>query len=95
MALASILDRPSNLIRLLAVASALLAAVSYVFQILRQYYRLRHFKGPAGVGFSKWWMIKKQIAGSMNTVMGEVSETYGTRKPLDIIPQFYFPPRPS
>ncbi|KAH8887290.1 pisatin demethylase [Thozetella sp. PMI_491] len=44
---------------------------------VRQYYRLRHIKGPAGSGISKWWQIRKITSGRTQLDLYEVCQKYG------------------
>jgi hypothetical protein len=47
---------------------------------IRQYWRLRHFGGPATTGFSWLWHSKTVISGQSPKYYGEVCEKYGTFK---------------
>lgn len=44
---------------------------------LRQYYRLRQFKGPATAGVSWWWHSKAVLSGQAQRYYGDVTEKYG------------------
>lgn len=44
------------------------------------YRRLRHVPGPRIAGFSKWWMLRNTLGGSMHLALKEVCETYGKRR---------------
>jgi hypothetical protein len=55
----------------LVVATYLVAARGY------QYWRLRHFKGPATTGFSWWWHSKAVLSGQAHRYYGDVTEKYG------------------
>ncbi|KAH8662539.1 cytochrome P450 [Xylariales sp. PMI_506] len=44
---------------------------------IRQYYRLRHIKGPAIAGFSKWWLIRHVMGGRTHLDLYEVCQKYG------------------
>ncbi|KAH8816215.1 pisatin demethylase [Xylogone sp. PMI_703] len=64
--------------KLILGASVLFLIASFALQTLRQYARLRHIKGPPGVGFSKLWMIRHVAGGTMHKDLGEVCEKYGS-----------------
>jgi hypothetical protein len=55
----------------LAIAAYLIAAR------VQQYWRLRHFKGPATTGFSWWWHSKAALSGQAHRYYGHVTEKYG------------------
>ena len=73
--------------RLLAVSPSLLAlgAVILLFLLasiistVRQFFRLRQYKGPSVAGFSKWWMIKHVGGGRTHLDVYEVCQKYGTQ----------------
>jgi hypothetical protein len=44
---------------------------------LEEYWRLRHFKGPATTGVSWWWHSKAVISGRSHEYYGDVTEKYG------------------
>lgn len=39
--------------------------------------RLRHIPGPRSAGFSKWWMLRNTLGGSMHLALKAACETYG------------------
>ncbi|KAJ4389779.1 hypothetical protein N0V93_007251 [Gnomoniopsis smithogilvyi] len=41
------------------------------------YRRLRHIPGPKIAGFSKWWMLRNTLGGSMHLALKDACETYG------------------
>jgi hypothetical protein len=58
---------------------ALLILVYHVLGRLEEYWRLRHFKGPATTGISWWWHSKAVISGKSHQFYGDVTEKYGMR----------------
>lgn len=48
-----------------------------VFRIARQYFRLRHFKGPRSTGISKFWQLKSVIGPRTHLDLSEVCDKYG------------------
>lgn len=68
-------------------ASTVLLVTIVAFKTLRQYARLRHIKGPPGVGFSKLWMIRHVSGGTMHKDLGEVNERYG----MDLLREICYP----
>lgn len=44
------------------------------------YRRLRQIPGPRIAGFSKWWMLRNTLGGSMHLALKEACETYGERR---------------
>ncbi|KAH8879491.1 pisatin demethylase [Thozetella sp. PMI_491] len=67
------LDQPL----LLAAAVLALFLVSSAVSTLSEYSRLRHIKGPAIAGFSKWWLIKHVGGGRTHLDLYEVCQKYG------------------
>jgi hypothetical protein len=61
----------------LLLSSTLLFIAYLVLDRLREYHRLRHFKGPATTGISWWWHSKAVIGGRANEYYGDVTEKYG------------------
>ncbi|KAM0298168.1 hypothetical protein HYE67_001208 [Fusarium culmorum] len=55
----------------------LLVFVAYVVATLRQWARLRHFKGPALAGFSQLWLISCVGGGRTHLDLWEVCKKYG------------------
>lgn len=39
--------------------------------------RLRHIPGPRSAGFSKWWMLRNTLGGSMHLALKAACDTYG------------------
>lgn len=76
---------PENLSGLLsriqttALIGSILAVIiaSVVLSTLRQYYRLRHIKGPASAGFSRWWLLSHVTGGRMHLDLYDVCHRYG------------------
>jgi len=65
----------------------LLIAIAYTIEeTIRQWYRLRHIKGPSLAAFSNLWLVRACWNGSMHLEFGAVSEKYGmvpyTDRPL-------------
>lgn len=55
----------------------LLVFVAYVVATLRQWARLRHFKGPALAGFSQLWLISCVGGGRTHLDLWEACKKYG------------------
>jgi len=49
----------------------------YVGNAVRVWYRLRHFKGPISVAFSKFWIIRSHLQQRVYLDVGEACEKYG------------------
>ena len=49
----------------------------YVGNAVRVWYRLRHFKGPISVAFSKFWLIRSHLQQRVYLDVGEVCDKYG------------------
>lgn len=62
--------------------SLLVVVVYFVVARLRQYYRLRQFKGPTTTGISWWWHSKAVLSGQAQRYYGDVTEKYGKRERL-------------
>lgn len=43
--------------------------------------RLRHIPGPRSAGFSKWWMLRNTLGGSMHLALKAACDTYGKEAP--------------
>lgn len=57
---------------------AVFAAIAYaVLGRLRQFWRLRHFKGPRTTGVSWWWHSRAVLSGEAQRWYGDVTEKYG------------------
>ncbi len=56
----------------LVVLAALLAAKS-----VRDYFRLRHIRGPWLAGWSNLWMLWALSSGRMNLILADVNKKYG------------------
>jgi hypothetical protein len=59
------------------VTLALLTTVYLVLDRVREYHRLRRFKGPTTSGISWWWHSKAVISGRAHEYYGDVTEKYG------------------
>lgn len=57
--------------------AVLLLIVSNTVSTVRQYYRLRHIKGPLLACFSKLWLLKRVGGGRAHLDLYEVCEKYG------------------
>ena len=66
----------SNIGQIPFIVTGLLILI-YVGIAIRGWYRLRHFKGPFSVAFSKFWLIKSHVQQSVYLDVGEVCERYG------------------
>jgi hypothetical protein len=51
--------------------------LAYVGNAVRVWYRLRHFKGPISVAFSKFWLVRSHLQQRVYLDVGEVCEKYG------------------
>lgn len=69
-----------NVSRRLQVVLFVLAAYLAIGR-LRQYWRLRHFAGPATTGLSWLWHSRAVIGGESPRYYGDVCEKYGMRHP--------------
>ncbi|WQF76942.1 Putative cytochrome P450 [Colletotrichum destructivum] len=49
-----------------------------VTQIVRQYVRLRHIRGPPCAGFSPWWLLRAVYSGNMHLKFYEANQQYGS-----------------
>ena len=49
-----------------------------VSRLFRQWYRLRHIKGPLSAAFSDIWMLRSAFGGNMWRDFGEICDEYGT-----------------
>jgi hypothetical protein len=63
--------------RLLPVLSLFVAYL--VLGRAREYWRLRHFKGPSTTGISWFWHSRAVIGGKAHQYYGDVTEKYGTQ----------------
>jgi hypothetical protein len=59
---------------------ALLFSAYLLFGRLQEYWRLRHFKGPATTGISWWWHSRAVLSGKAQEYYGEVNDKYGMIK---------------
>lgn len=63
---------------LLRLYPFLLFAAAYILiGRIRDYRRLRHFRGPATTGISWWWHSKAVLSGRAHEHYGDVTEKYG------------------
>lgn len=94
MALSEVFKTPYLTTLSLLLITALLLLVSLV-QIYRAWYRLRHIPGPCWASFSKGWMLRNTLGGSMHLALKQVCDEFG--KPPLPSPEFatpsYFPSR--
>lgn len=63
-------------------ASTLVAAfVAYGLYLLisrfQTWSRLRHIPGPSGAGWSRFWLVKHQLAGKLPLDVADACEKYG------------------
>lgn len=70
----------SNSATSLYLVGALVLLGVAVLGRLREYFRLRHFKGPATSGISWWWHSKAVISGRAHEYYGDVTEKYGMQE---------------
>ncbi|KAF2644597.1 pisatin demethylase [Massarina eburnea CBS 473.64] len=49
----------------------------YVLGVVRQYFRLRQFKGPPTSGWSWWWHSRAVLSGASHRWYSEATESYG------------------
>lgn len=54
-----------------------LSFLLYIVHCLIQYVRLRQFKGPQTVGFSKIWLLRSVTSGMMHHRFLQVNRKYG------------------
>ncbi|KAH6648403.1 pisatin demethylase [Truncatella angustata] len=72
-----------SLVALLGYASQRLYLILFVIATYfavgraRQYWRLRHFKGPRTAGFLWWWHAKACLSGQAHQHYGDANEKYG------------------
>jgi hypothetical protein len=57
-----------------------LLVLAYIGNAIRVWYRLRHFKGPTSVAWSKFWLIKSHIKQTVYLDVAEVCEKYGKQR---------------
>ena len=69
------IDSQHILRRLLPLLS--LAVAFFVIGRLRQYQRLRHFRGPPTSGLSWWWHSKAVLSGRCYEYYSQVNQKYG------------------
>ena len=87
MALINWASLPSNscisLWQVIAVSSLALATCVVITGLLR-WQRLKHIPGPAGAGWSKWWMLRNTLSGNMHLATTEACKKYGKRRLVSI-----------
>ncbi len=54
-----------------------LGLIWYIFNTVRAYLRLRHFKGPAIAGFSNLWVFWSTLRGELNERTAEILKKNG------------------
>jgi hypothetical protein len=57
-----------------------LLVLVYIGDAVRVWYRLRHFKGPTSVAWSKFWLVRSHIKQTIYLDVAEVCEKYGKQK---------------
>jgi hypothetical protein len=62
---------------LLLLIGPLVLLWAFLFGRVRQYLRLKQFKGPATSGISWWWHSKAVLSGRAHEYYGDVIEKYG------------------
>ena len=60
------------------VSAAIVLLVVSVANAIRNYYRLRQFKGPWLGCFTSLWIVKTTLAGRINEETYRVNAEYGT-----------------
>jgi len=78
---ASLLDNVSRRLYVIVFVAVAVLAIGRV----RQYLRLRHFRGPATSGFSWLWHSKAVISGQAPRYYGQVCEEYGTHQERELL----------
>jgi hypothetical protein len=73
-------DQVSGASLRLLLPAALLFSAYLLFGRLQEYWRLRHFKGPATSGISWWWHSRAVLSGKAQEYYGDVTDKYGTLK---------------
>ena len=53
------------------------AALLFVVDTLRSWYRLSHVPGPFWAGFSKYWMVRQSLKGQQPYAVQQANEKYG------------------
>lgn len=71
-------------LRLLPPITLLILAY-HVLGRLEEYWRLRHFKGPATAGISWCWHSRAVFSGRSHEFYGNVTEKYGMRNDLNML----------
>ncbi len=62
---------------LLVILAALFLVVYSTVSTVRSWRRLRHIPGPQGAAFSKWWMLRNTMGGSMHLATKAMCKQYG------------------
>lgn len=75
--LAAAYDKSTFLLVLFFVSGLLLLLLLYTASSLRQYYRLRAFRGPPTTGFSCCWLVKTVASGRAYLDFWDVTRKYG------------------
>lgn len=70
-------DAGSGLGMHLIIPVVCLLTAYLVLERCREYWRLRHFKGPQTTGISWWWHSRAVIGGKAHEYYGDVTEKYG------------------
>jgi hypothetical protein len=76
MALSTVLTNPhlATLSLLFIIALVLLV---FLAQVYRDWYRLKHIPGPRWAAFSKAWMLRNTLSGSMHLALKRACDVYG------------------
>lgn len=77
-----------GLIQIDSQAAALIGVViivGYVVSTIRQWARLRHFKGPAIASFSQLWLISRVGGGRTHLDLWEACKKYGEYNKCDVV----------
>ncbi|RKK82857.1 hypothetical protein BFJ68_g16399 [Fusarium oxysporum] len=61
----------------LAAVAGIIILICYVVSTIRQWARLRHFRGPAIAGFTQLWLISKVGGGRTHLDLWEACKKYG------------------
>jgi len=64
---------PTEFILILFLATVIYLVISSV----RQFYRLRHFQGPAWAAWTKLWLLRTVTSGRMHHVFYTTTKKYG------------------
>ncbi len=68
------------------VTGAIALVVYLVAARIASWLRMRHIPGPAGVGWSKFWLIRHQVPGKLVLDLEKVCEKYGASRRQCLLP---------